>query len=442
MLASHAIPSYFTKAGFQQIMARLPDITQQLQTENWVLARQDINDLHRLLQHAYCADYVLWWQHFMQQSKPLHAQNFQQAHQLLQILNQSHAFNSLLTTIQQQTSPESGEHAALFNQEIASKFTALNLISHSTAHHVLENISELEQFVKTLSIVNDKGATAFGLIKARYQDAVISDPLSTLFQQTKHLPAPLNTWGQAIANDTWLILMNDARTFLNHAWQRHVYHTYQSVIAGRYPFDASQGRDVTIADFDHFFANNGALDRFVAQYLKPFIDTSKPQWQLKELNGYVLPISEAMINELIRANIISNMFFTEQGDKSHIEFTLQKLSLDPVVASLQLSIGETKLHDDQASNALTRFYWPQANAKLTLDSIEGNRYALEEEGPWAFFRMLQKVNVLVDEHDSATLQILFEVNGNSGRYVLKAQNQINPFIPGILNGFTLSETIV
>ena len=55
--------------------------------------------------------------------------------------------------------------------------------------------------------------------------------------------------------------------------------------------------------------------------------------------------------------------------------------------------------------------------------------------------MLQKVNVLVDEQDSGNLQILFEVNGNSGRYILKTENQINPFIPGILNGFTLSDSI-
>jgi intracellular multiplication protein IcmF len=55
--------------------------------------------------------------------------------------------------------------------------------------------------------------------------------------------------------------------------------------------------------------------------------------------------------------------------------------------------------------------------------------------------MLEKVNVLVDSHDSSVLQILFEVNGNSGRYVLKTQNQINPFSPGILTGFVLKQEV-
>ena len=56
--------------------------------------------------------------------------------------------------------------------------------------------------------------------------------------------------------------------------------------------------------------------------------------------------------------------------------------------------------------------------------------------------MLQKVNVLVDEENSGSLQILFEINGNSGRYLLKTENPVNPFIPGILNGFNLSDVLV
>jgi intracellular multiplication protein IcmF len=108
---------------------------------------------------------------------------------------------------------------------------------------------------------------------------------------------------------------------------------------------------------------------------------------------------------------------------------------------LQLSIGQSKLTDNQSSESYTQFSWPQNDAKLVLNSIEGNHYELAETGPWAFFKMLEKVNVLVDSHDSSVLQILFEVNGNSGRYVLKTQNQINPFSPGILTGFVLKQEV-
>ena len=119
-----------------------------------------------------------------------------------------------------------------------------------------------------------------------------------------------------------------------------------------------------------------------------------------------------------------------------------KLNLDPIVDRLILKLGDTRLKDTQSSESTAMFHWPSQNAKLMLKSIEGPRFFIEEHGVWAFFKLLQKVNLLVDEEDSANLQILFEINGNSGRYLLKTQNKVNPFIPGILGGFNLDKKIV
>lgn len=440
-LATKEVPIYFTKTGFQQILSTLPAISAQLQADNWVLARQDLNDLPTLLQQAYCYEYASWWQNFMRHSMPQHVQDYQQARHLTQMLHQSNAISNLVELVQQQTSPELTGNTTLFNQEIASKFTDLSLISHSTLNDLAVNISELEKFLTTLSVVNDQGRTAFNITKARFEGDSLSNPLSALYARARQLPEPVGNWIKQVADDTWFTLISDSRNYINQQWQQTVIREYQNVIARRYPFDATQTQEVAIADFDRFFSTHGVLNNFIEQYLKPFIDMSQPQWQLKEVNNYVLPISPDMINELIRANVITNMFFPDQGMTSKIEFSLQKLSLDPVVASLQLIIGNTKLNDTQDSESQTRFSWPQANAKLTLNSIEGGHYVLDEFGPWAFFKMLQKVNVLVDEQDSSNLQILFEVNGNSGRYILKTQNQINPFIPGILNGFILNDSI-
>ncbi len=162
----------------------------------------------------------------------------------------------------------------------------------------------------------------------------------------------------------------------------------------------------------------------------------------KVVNDLVLPIAQETMDEIIRANIITNMFFPEHNDESKINFSLQKINLDPVISSLHLQIGQTRLMDTQSTDSFISFTWPQNNAKLTLDSIEGNHYELAEQGTWAIFKLLEKVNVLIDEQDSSSLQILFEINSNSGRYLLKTNNQVNPFTPGILNGFTLNEAVV
>lgn len=441
MLTTNELPIIYTKAGFKKTIASLPQIAEQLQHENWVLARQDLADLFTLLEEAYSFEYVNWWQNFIRHAKPLHYQNYLQARELTQQLSQNDSFVKLIELIQQHTGPELDNNTSHFNEKVANNFTNLNLMSSSAARELTQNIQELEKFITTLSLVNDQGHTAFDLTKARFQGGFSSDPLSTLYNRARQLPESVALWTQQLADDTWFIFINESKHYLNKQWQETVYQEYQNTIAHRYPLDSSESEEVKLVDFDRFFAPHGILNNFVNNNIKPFLDTSAPQWQPKELNGYRLPLSVELTNELIRANVISNMFFPDESETSKIDFSLQKISLDPVVSNLQLTIGETKLTDNQSSESYTLFNWPQSDAKLILYSIEGNHYELEESGPWAFFKMLQKVNVLVDSNDSSSLQILFEVNGNSGRYILKTQNQINPFSPGILTGFVLKEAL-
>ncbi len=441
-LATDELPIYFTKAGFEEVIHDIPKISNKLQTENWVLARQDLPQLQNLLSQAYCFDYVTWWQTFMRKSQPLHYQDYQQGRQVAQQLQQSNAINQLTNLIQQETKPDLAENNSTFNQLIAHQFTDLNLMSQSSTKELAAKINELERFIATLSVVNDNGKTAFTITRSRFLNENSSDPVSSLFVQEKQLPEPLSTWTKQIAGDTWSILIKDSRHYINQQWQQTVYKEFQSSIARRYPFDSTQREEISIADFNHFFAPRGVLNTFSEHYIKPFLDVSSAEWKPKAVNDFVLPIATETLDEIIRANIITNMFFPDRGDESKIDFSLQKINLDPIVASLELEIGQTKLTDTQGSDSFMRFTWPQNNAKLSLSSIEGNHYEVAEQGTWALFKLLEKVNVLVDEQDSSSLQILFEINSNSGRYLLKTNNQINPFTPGILNGFTLSEAVV
>jgi len=435
------LPVYFTKAGFQQVITELPVIAQRLQTENWVLARADLQTLPSILQSAYCQEYVRWWQNMMRSSAPQHIQNYQQARDVIHALHASNAIAEFTTLIQQHTSPDLSPQGGLFNQAIASQFTTLNLTSHTTMKELSRNLNELTTFLRTLSILQDHGKTAFELTKAHFQGNDRANPLTALYAHAAALPEPINIWSKQISDEIWALFINDTRHYINHQWQDTVYQDYVTTIAHRYPFETTQNQEVDLAHFDHFFGTYGTLNNFVEQYIKPFLDTSQPAWALKDVNQQVVPISADLINEIIRANVINNTFFPHHAANSNFEFTLQKLNLDPVVASLQLTLGNTKLYDSQQTESATTFNWPIRDAELILSSIDGNHYELAEQGPWAFFKMLGKVNVLMDEHDNSNLQILFEVNGNSGRYTLKTNNPINPFLPGILTGFNLEEQI-
>lgn len=441
-VANTTIPIYMTQPKFLATLAQLPGIAKQLMDENWVLARQDLSALSHILEEAYCKDYVNWWQHFMTNTNPLHIESYSDAQHLTETLRQTHSIAQLISIIQSHTKPQTGAQFELFNRAIASQFSEINLLSATHLQHLNRTLNELELFSKTLALVSDQGKTAFTLTKARFQGDKLANPVSLLYEEAQQFPDPLAKWTTQIANDTWYMLINNSRAYINQAWQDLIFKEYQKNIAHRFPLDSQQSKEIALHDFNHFFATHGQLNHFMEDYIKPFLDTRKPQWQLKEVNHYVLPISNENINELIRANVITHMFFPNNLDRTRIEFTLQKISLDPVVSQLQLTLGDTQLLDSQKSEAVTAFKWPKSNARLILRSVEGKQYELDELGQWALFKLLQKVNVLVDEHDSANLQILFEINGNTGRYLLRAHNQVNPFIPGILEKFTLADKIV
>lgn len=440
-LSNTHIPTDLTYDGFQKIMAKLPGITQQLTADNWVLERQDLQNLLETLQKAYCADYVKWWKHFLQHSQPLHAQDYAQVHQLTQTLLQAQSIPKLIQFVQTHTHPRTGTHDQIFNREIASQFSDLNLLSQTNLQQLSRTLKELEKFSHTLSLVSDQGKTAFTVTKARFLSDKLSNPISELYAKSQQYPEPLSKWTAQIADDMWFNLITDTRQYLNQQWQNQVYADYLSHIAHHYPLEANQAQDLPLDDFNRFFAPHGLLSQFTEEYIKPFLDTSQAQWQRKELNHAMVPIADEIINDLIRANVITHMFFPRQQEHSYIEFSLQKINLDPMVAKFQLNIGNTELTDNQSSDSYIKFHWPQHGAQLVLRSIEGKQFQISESGTWAIFKLLQKVNVMVDEHDSTNLQILFDINGNSGRYLLKAQNQVNPFIPGILTGFSLQDHI-
>lgn len=441
-LAQDKLPVYYTKSAYQNVIAQIPKIANELQTNNWVLNRQDLDKLAPLLEQAYNYDYVSWWQNLMQKSRPVHFEDCKTGSQITRSLAESQALTQFLTLIQKETGPNLKRQDSNFNQAIASQFTDLNLLSKNIEHDLNVDISELNRFLSTLSVVNDGGRTAFNIAKARFSNRTISDPLSALYTRAQQLPEPLAAWSRQLADDTWTLLIQQTRAYINLEWKQLVYDEYLSKISGRYPFENQKQHDVNLNDFERFFSKQGLLNQFQTQYLKPFLNTETAEWTAKELNGYMLPISKDSINEFIRANVISNMFFQDELSNTKIQFSLQKLNLDPVIANLALSLGHSTLNDNQRSESITEFSWPQDNVKLAIDSIEGNHYEIEEKGPWALFRLFEKMNVVVDEHDSSSLEVLLDINGYAGRYLLRTQSQINPFIPGILNGFQLPEHIV
>lgn len=437
------LPWFYTRTGFKEMMRYLTDASRSFQTENWVLARQDLPSLEMLLLQTYAREYTAFWKNMMKNTRLRNFHTLQEAKEITSTLQKEKSFVTFLQMIKHHTSPDLEQVDSWFNQSVSPEFTDINLLSRTSTRELMLSLAELEKYVTTLAVMGQAEKTAFQLARARFMSQNRTDPVSQLYEQSRLLPEPMASFAKQLADDTWSLLLSQARQHINTQWKETVYREYQLHIAGRYPLDAMREQEISLDDFNRFFSNQGALHVFIEEYVKPFLDTSTALWKPKNLNGFALPIREEVLQELIRANIISTMFFSPLETQAKINFSLQKISLDPVIASLQLDIGNVSLKDTHKTESFTQFTWPGNRvARLHLKAIDGNHYEIKEEGVWALFRLLEKVNVVVDNDDSTSLQIFFEVNSNSGRYLLKTMNPVNAFVPGVLNGFVLNEVLV
>ena len=439
------LPSIYTAQGYLQTLNNIDTIIPRLQKEQWVTGRPFPNDIKPLIIEAYTFDYKNWWQNFLGKTKLQQSNNYSDAQQLLQTLRENDSLNQLIMLAQQETSPIPNDPGGFFNRNVAKTFNSLNWLSQSVLQNIHMQLADLEKFVININLLQEQKENLFEFTRQRFINTNSSDPLSVLYQSSAHYPSPLKEWTQQLANDMWFMLISDARTHIEQQWQAQIQPFYQRAINQKYPFALNADSEVNLDDFHAFFSpSKGQLQQFTERYVYPFLDTTKAQWTVKEVNGYQLPINEETLQQFMLVNVLQSMFFTEDTNKAHIYFNLEKMNLDPMVKSLVFQIGTQRLQDNQNSEPTedAQFSWPEPNAHLELEGINGQKWKIDEQGAWGIFKLLEKVNIVQDEKDASSLQILFEINGNSGRYRLSTNNAINPFTPGILQKITLPKHLV
>lgn len=440
-----SLPVIYTKKGYLQTAEKLDVIVPQLQKEQWVTGRVFPKAIKPLILEAYSYDYQNWWQSFLRKTQPKESNSYNEAQSLLKTLRENDSLSALITLTQQETGPISHDPGGFFNRNVAKTFNTLNWLSQSVLEKVRLQQADLEKFISNINLLQDQKESVFELTRQRFLNKHSSDPLSAWYLSSAHYPSPLKEWSQQLGNNLWFMLINDARAHIDQQWQQQIQPFYKRAIHQKYPFTLEATEDVTLDDFHAFFSpSKGALQQFTKRYIQPFLDTTKAQWAVKEVNGYRLPIHEDALQQLMLVNILQSMFFEENRDNVSIHFNLEKINLDPMVKSLAFQMGKQQLHDSQYSPTSheSPFSWPENNAHLALQGLDGQKWALAEQGVWGIFKLLEKVNIMQDDSDASSLQILFEINGNSGRYRLSTPNAINPFTPGILRKIVLPEHLV
>lgn len=464
------IPCLLTRKGFETYFIPKSDSVSELALiDSWVLGQtasiefseEDKRVLREKIRDQYISDYVNTWRAAMNNFDLSRFSDIKSAALVLEnVTGNSNPFARLLDVLTENTKlfpplPEGDaareelmtspryKVAAMIDKQFASVNALLVTHENKPAYidEVLGAVTQLHTYLKSISDAPDMGKAALKATKARVNLNSV-DPIYVLQRIASGLPQPFDSMVERMADESWFVIKQEAIKYLEVRWANDVHREYREKLASRYPFNPNARKDVDLEDFESFFGPAGTLSKFYEDNLKLFMDENLIS--AESLDGASL-IRHEVLDQLETAKRIQRAFFNNKGVLD-VEFTLEPVELSPNKRRSIINVDGQFVEYAHGPRKSVELIWPNtlrgaSASKLTLIPAEANRSprSMLIQGPWAFFRLLEKGKVIGASETSVDFQ--FTLDSGTVRYRLRSEAESNPFTSVLFKSFKLSPTL-
>jgi type VI secretion system protein ImpL len=468
--------SLFTYQGYHDFFKKqIKNIAQQSSEENWVLdpdkealTEPEIEHLQTEMQNLYFAEYIRNWQRLLADIGIIRFTSLQQAADRLALLSspnspmrtllQNVAYNTtlvqpvgLLAKAEEATATKN-RLSRLFSlapdkealplpknpAEVVDKaFAQLNEMVKTPEggvapiEPIIELLSQLYGQMDAMAVELGADALSFAMGSAG------ADIIRNLQNESTRQPEPVKRWLEQIASNSRAVTMGGARAQVNEAWKSKVYAVCDKAVTGRYPIYRDSQKEITLVDFGRLFAPGGLIDGFFQANLKPFVNTSGGKWRWKPVGNASLGIPTSVLQQFRRAALIRDTFFQGGGDLPSVRFGLKPVYLDANVKTFRLDLEGQKFQYRHGPTRIHRAQWPgpasTGQVSFVFEDGSGARLSSSREGPWAWFRILDKADLKATSSDR--LIATFESAGRKSSWEIQASSVVNPFMMKDLEQF-------
>ena len=483
---TRGVNGLYSVAGYRQFQQQIGQAIGDIAKDSWVLDRQEAaaaTEANAALQvgvwQLYHADYIKQWDGLLADVKMLPFSGLDQAARITNALSAAdsplRAFLKAAareTTLDGVTSAKSAAQAldaAVKGQLDAARKkleAALGSGAGSDADGPVAADAKAANpvdlhFDALHKLVGAPGSTTpapldavLALLKdaAQYFDAADSarrggtpppagDVLSRIKREADGKPAPLGALLQDVDNAGAGLLLGSERARLNALWTATAARFCQDAIAGRYPLNRTASKEVTADDFGKFFGASGLMDDFFTKNLAAYVDMGGGQWHWRNAGAAPLGISQEVLNQFQRAARLRDTLFAAGGRQPSLRFDLLPLAADAALTKVHLEIDGQPVDYVANSTArpasVTTVLLPsgKGGGQVRLDALPALRAELATDGPWAWFRMLDK-GVLEASAQGERFKLIFDLEGRKMSYQLNASSVINPFRREALEQFS------
>ncbi len=476
------IPGFYTKKYVQYFETQGARLVNAIVQDNWVLgAGADLSDmdLRRLmleLEQRYFSEYADAWSEAIGQLQLSESDSLSQGvDQLANLTSAQSSLVQLLRHVRENTRLLStNDRLEALNQQLGE--TALSpmlgqlpgQVSQDSARRALQRRFEplhqlldeqqnpgaeltqalrlLDELHLQLAALNRESApeqAAFKMVKLRMEGQ--QPLLGHVRDAAVRLPLPLRGWFEGIADDSWRLLLNEAYGYVNQRYQSEVHGFYVKAIQRRYPFNAHASSDVALDDFQEFFKGRGVMGRFYEGYLRSFVSAEGGRYRLRGLDGRSLPLSRSLLDQLGKAQMIRQGFFSEDQGEWAVRFTLAPYSLDQAVNRAVLRIGDQQLEYRHGPIVPMTFHWPieagNGRSSLVLERGAARPMGIEKNsGAWSWFRLLELMQSEPASGSEAQI-IKADLAGLRANYLLASQRNPSPFQMAAWRTFRLPDQL-
>ncbi|HWE72391.1 MAG TPA: type VI secretion system membrane subunit TssM [Stellaceae bacterium] len=292
-------------------------------------------------------------------------------------------------------------------------------------------IADLNDMYTAVNRAGPTGDTAHALVDAGGMQKIQADaarqpdPLKSVMTQAIGQVASLNA--------------GDMRSQLNALWTSQVVPFCTSALDNRYPAFKSATNEITLDDFARLFGKGGLIDTFFTTNLRQYVDISKNPWVWQRVNNVDLGIPPATLAQFQRAITLRDNMFAGGGGKPGVSFDIVPVDLDAKSTQVVVEIdGQTITYDHGPPRAV-HMVWPGpsgvGHVRIAFQpQTAGASSAIEKDGVWAWFRVLQGAG-LKQSTGADRYLATFKVDDRVATFEIRANSVINPFASSQLDLF-------
>jgi len=474
------LPVLFTKDGYDDIdLDPDSELVSAILHDNWVLGedaktdfrKSDLKDISKQVKEYYLMEYASRWRTALASMKIADFTSLQQGVDMLAVMSDpvySPIVSVLKTTSGHTTltmqamvgnpgensdkslikSASSLVSGAVKGNRVDMTFMDLNKLSRGSSKRpppiekILQSIGEVHDYLNDITLASNQQKAAFDVAKTRFQTDG-ADAIKKLYAVASKAPKPVDTWLYAIADQSWKVILGSAKQHINAEWRTLVSGKYRNSVANRFPLTPAASQEITVTDFADFFKKGGTVDKFVTDYINPFVDVQR-KWQIRSLNRRSMYFSSESLAQLQRAAMIKAMFFRTNPESPGLKFQLRPVSMDQSVTHFELQLGGQKVAYSHGPKFWQDVNWPgdSDNGSLRIRFVDTRDRAdtKDYDGPWALFRLLREAK-LSNTNTTNIYGLTFALDGRTAQFQLKADSVTNPFNTNVLSRFAFPEQL-